>query len=255
MAGPRMDVTTPANIPLLDIMNTVFPVTAMVTGAVGELARPDSFGTAFCVSPGVFMTAAHVVHNAMVFGDIALAGSAGRDQAMGSVRVTDVQVWDDFDVAVLFATPQVTTLDVWLTSRLQTLSDVASFGYPHAFSYLPDDPKHPRVEVVFRAYKGYVITTRGFEQLPNRPAIYEVSSPFPPGMSGAPLLYSHGNDMAVAGIVVGCPKVHYQGMTQRVGAALVGDQILSLTVQNTGCRIGELPGIVAAELRREIPPT
>jgi hypothetical protein len=239
---------TNGGAPAIDIMNTVFPVVAMKEDQGAEGARPDSFGTAFCVSPGVFITAAHVVHEASEVGPVALVGSVAPDQPFGVARATHIEIFDAVDVAVLFAEPQVTLLNVLLGTRLQALSDVASFGYPHSFTYLPDDPRHPRVDVVFRAYKGHTITTRAFERLSAQPAIYEVSCPFPPGMSGAPLLYQHRAQLALAGLVIGCPKVHYRGLTQRVGAALVVDELATLHIQKTDCRVCDLPGIAVGVL-------
>jgi hypothetical protein len=52
--------------PFIDIMRTVFPVVALNRDDAGQAARPDFFGTAFAVAPGVFMTAAHVVRAACV---------------------------------------------------------------------------------------------------------------------------------------------------------------------------------------------
>jgi hypothetical protein len=237
-----------AGIPAIDIMTTVFPVVAMKDTAGSEAARPDSFGTAFSISPGVFITAAHVVHEASAIGAVALVGSVTKGEPFGVARATHIEIWDDVDIAIVFAEPRVTLLNVLLATRLQVLTDVASFGYPHAFTYVPDDPRNPRIDVVFRAYKGHIVTTRAFERLKAAPAIYEVSSPFPPGMSGAPLLYQQQSQLAVAGVVIGCPKVHYRGMKQRVGAAVLIDEIAPLRIEHTGCAIGELPDLMTAIL-------
>jgi hypothetical protein len=153
---------------------------------------------------------------------------------------------------LLFVSADATILNTWLGNRLQVLGDVQSFGYPHAFVYLPDDPRHPRIEVVFRAYKGHIITIRGFERLPTKPAIYEISTPFPPGMSGAPVVHAKDDVLVVVGVVVGNPKIHYRGFAQRVGAALVSDEVLSLRIKKLGCHIGELPGMTPVAI---LPPT
>lgn len=164
--------------PHIDIFNTVFPVAATVTDEPGELARADFFGTAFCVAPGVFMTAAHVALAAQDRGHITIAGPTGQGMPMGGARVSSFESWPDHDIALLYCNAPATALNVWMTHRVQVLMDMSSFGYPHAVTRASD---HEDFEVVFRAYKGHVITTRGFERLPNKPAVYEVSTAYPEG--------------------------------------------------------------------------
>jgi len=226
----------------LDIMRTVFPVVA-TTGGGRELARPDFFGTAFAVAPGVFMTASHVVTNALTRGQLAIAGPSGHGP-LGACSVDEYEIFTNCDVALLFCNAGgVTLLNTWLTNRVQTLTDLSSFGYPHAVSRA-DEIEH--FEVVFRAYKGYVITTRGFERLPGKPAVYEISVPYPEGMSGAPVLLAVKDQLAVAGVVVGTDAVEYGGLEQRVGIAMIADEILELQSDRLGGLIPERLGFAAA---------
>jgi hypothetical protein len=181
--------------PFIEVLNTVFPVIAINPGTAGEMARADFFGTAFAVGPGVFMTAAHVVANAAVKGQLAIAGPREDQPMLGAARVNDYEAWSDRDVALLFCdAPNVTPLDTWLVERVQLLTDLSSFGFPHAVT---QSPAADRLDVVFRAYKGHVITIRGFERLNGSPPVYEISCPFPEGMSGAPLLLNAQGRLAV----------------------------------------------------------
>lgn len=154
---------------------------------------------------------------------------------MVGAPVRRIELFEDYDVALLDCTSDGSTaLNVWLTNRAQPLMDLSSFGYPHAVTRL-NDTDH--FDVVFRAYKGHVITTRGFERLPARPAVYEVSCPYPQGMSGAPVLLTIGNQLAVAGMVLGSDTVEYAGVPHTVGIAISADEICLLHSQLLGGRI------------------
>jgi hypothetical protein len=101
---------------------------------------------------------------------------------MGAAQVNHFEAWVDRDLALLFCDAQdVTPLNQWLIERVQVLTDLSSFGYPHAVT---KSAGADRLDVVFRAYKGHVITVRGFDRLNGSPAVYEISCPFPQGMSG-----------------------------------------------------------------------
>jgi len=165
-------------VPYIDIMRTVFPVLAMSREQAGEAARPDCFGTAFAVAPGVFMTAAHVISAASAVGEVAIGGPTSSEglPLMGVVRAEAIETWPDHDIGLIFCNaPNITVLDRWLIKRVQVLTDLSAFGYPHAITR---SPAGDRLNVIFRAYKGHVITIRGFDRLPNDPAIYEVSMLF-----------------------------------------------------------------------------
>lgn len=237
--------------PFIDITRTVFPVIALKPDQAGEMARPDFFGTAFAVGPGVFMTAAHVARAAEAHGAVAVGGPSSVDgQALiGAARVQHVETWAERDVALLFCNAsgltELTELKVWLVKPVQLLTDLSSFGYPHAVT---SSPSGDRLNVVFRGYKGYVITTRGWERLPGEPSVYEVSCPFPLGMSGAPVLLERDNDLAVAGIVLGVDTVEYGGVPQNVGIVLTADRIVSLHSQKLAGPIAKQLGFLGGAL-------
>lgn len=101
--------------PFIDVLRTVFPVIAMDPQQSGQIARPDFFGTAFAVAPGIFMTAAHVVNSAAANGQLALAGPVSGQPMMGAARVHRYELWPDRDIALLFSDAgDVTLLNIWL---------------------------------------------------------------------------------------------------------------------------------------------
>ena len=72
------------------------------------MAYPDFFGTAFCVSPGVFMTAAHVALEAAAAGALGVAGPAGEGAPLGAARVKEYEIWEERDIALLHCkTPEL----------------------------------------------------------------------------------------------------------------------------------------------------
>jgi hypothetical protein len=232
--------------PFIDILRTVFPVVATVPGGEGELARPDFFGTAFAVADGVFMTADHVARAAAGHGQLTLGRSSEKPMLVGA-RVQEWESWPERDVALLFGpTNELTLLNTWLISRVQVLTDLSSFGFPHAITR---ENGREHFDVVFRAYKGHVITTRGFDRLPNRPTVYEMSYPYPEGLSGGPVLLNHEGQLAVAGIVIGSQSVSYGGVDHTVGIALIADEIASLRSERLGGTLGDVLRFNAAELR------
>ena len=216
----------------IDIMKTVLPVAARRPGTQ-ELTRPDFFGTAFAVAPNIFLTAAHVWHNAAKDGEPIIAGSSGGG-SIGAAFVEAQELHDDIDIAIIRTNtkPAVTLLTNWLghprpngpTQRVQILTDLITFGYPHAVTY--DFQNRERWNAVFRAFRGHVIVVRSFDRLPHAPAIYEVSTPFPEGLSGAPLLWSWDNKLVVVGVVIGRDSVIYAGEEQKAGIGLVADELL-----------------------------
>jgi hypothetical protein len=45
---------------------------------------------------------------------------------MGGTKVSDVELFDDFDVALLFCDMPATILNTWLARRVQVLTDLSS---------------------------------------------------------------------------------------------------------------------------------
>jgi hypothetical protein len=247
LAGVTARVTG-VHAPSIDIIRTVFPVVALHPEVAGEMVRPDFFGTAFAVAQGVFLTAAHVVEGAVAAGSLGIGGPVGGEgRPLGAARALEWEVWKDRDIALVRCDVSgLTVLDTWLTHRVQVLTDVSAFGYPHAVTR---SPSGDRLEVVFRAYKGYVITVRGFERLTGAPAVYEVSSAFPVGLSGAPLLMEKDGRLVVLGVVLGTDTVSYAGVQNDVGIAITGDELFSLGSRMLGGPIARQLNFAGAEFR------
>jgi len=239
-ASAVITVTSNTFPPQIDILKTVFPVLAM-TDEERAAARPDFFGTAFAVAPGIFLTAAHVVTAAQQHGHLTLAGVMGDGRSVGARRVDYWETFPEKDVALLYCeVTDMTILNTWLGGHVQVLTELRSFGYPHAVTR---NDETESFKVLFRAYKGYVIVTRGFQRLPGEPAVYEVSCPYPEGTSGAPVLLAAEDRLVVAGMVLGVDIVEYAGVEQRVGIAMIGEEILRLRSQRLGGLIGQRLGL------------
>jgi Trypsin-like peptidase domain len=197
------------------------------------------------------MTAAHVATAAKERGELAIGGPSSEQghPVMGAARVDRVETWPDHDVAVLFCKAgKVTELTVWMAQPVQLLTDLGSFGYPHAVTNSGD-----RLNVVFRGYKGYVIATRRWERLRGEPSVYELSCPFPQGMSGAPVLLQQQNVLAVAGMVLGIDTVEYGGVAQNVGIVMTANEIMGLNSQVLGGPLAVQLGFAAAMLSPQQP--
>jgi hypothetical protein len=106
-------------------------------------------------------------------------------------------------------------------------------SYPHAVTR---ENETDHFEGLFRAYKGYVITIRGFQRLPGKPAVYEISCAFPQGMSGGPVLLGDGSQIAVAGLVLGVDTVQYAGIEHNVGIAMIADEVVTIRSKRLGGR-------------------
>lgn len=230
--------------PMIDILQAAFAVTAVKAPGVPAIQRPDFFGTAFAIGPGLFLTAEHVIAGAAAAGLPTLAYGNGPGHPLQALAVRSADRWPGSDVALLHTspafTPQHPILD-WAGQRIQVLQDVAAFGFPHAVSRETPD----RLDVTFRAYKGGIVTVRRLDGLADRPVIYEVATPFPIGMSGAPALWlAPGNRMILAGMVLADAVVQYgfdeTRVEYRAGVAIATESLAELYSETLGKRLGDL---------------
>jgi hypothetical protein len=206
-----------------------------------ELAQPVIFGTAFCLGPGIFLTAGHVARSAQCGDGQPALVVLGEDEPVSVRRVQKVEVIDSHDVAVLACKiPAIANLN-WQAEPLRLLSDVSAFGFPYALT-VEEEP--PLWRLSMRAFKGYVITRRRIWKLPSQPVGYEVSCPFPKGLSGAPLLRADPGipGLVLVGMVIASGSVEVDGEVTAFGEAV---DILAL--QDVSSRI---IGGTFAELRR-----
>lgn len=226
---------------VVDLKSLVFPVFAVTPGG-SRLVRPDAFGTAFCIGPGIFLTAGHVVESVRSYGGAVALGNM-RGEAIESTEASAVEVIASHDLAIVqCALPAIGAL-AWQEEPLQLLTDVGAFGYAYAVDKREDPPRYV---VAIRGFKGYVIARREIWTLPAHPVGYEVSCPFPQGHSGAPLLRAETfpASLIVVGMVVGRGKVELEETVTEYGEAI---DILSI------CQIhSEIAGGTLADLRERV---
>jgi hypothetical protein len=151
-------------------------------------------GTAFCIGDGTFLTAAHVMKEALAHSQFGI-GFAAPNLTWRRLPVEDVEIIEDFDVALFRSrAPNFEPLP-WIQDDLLLLADIHASGFPYALN--------PRMgSLNARAFRGTVSGTDRFERLPTHPLVYELSFQSPRGLSGAPLL-TWGANPKVAGVVIG----------------------------------------------------
>lgn len=200
----------------LDLGDLVFAVVAL--GQDGKLLKPLIYGTAFCVGPGVFLTAGHVLSN--IRDDGGVVGIARvKGEGMGVVAAMNTELLPSHDIGVVLArAPGLTLLD-WDAEPRSMLHDVSAVGFPFAVNRVENPPSF---KVTLRGFKGHIITRTGLWSVPSSPVGYEVSSTFPKGMSGAPLIDASGPvpNLQVAGVVLGNAEVTAFNEVTRFGIAL-----------------------------------
>lgn len=254
MPEPQDGRDAATNLPMIDILRSVHPVLMVSSDDSTALSSYQFWGTAFAVAPGVFLTANHVVTHESQRDDIFSVGAfggSGADEAMRGAKVEDIERFPDIDLAILHCAVArgVPIFASWLKTRLQVLSDVAAFGFPHATEMNAGESK---ITAVFRAFKGHVITIRGFERLPRRPAVYELATHLPIGMSGAPALWHFNGGLHLVGIVLGEDVIHYRGLENRAGIVLPTDTFVGIYSQRLGKHLGELVKVAVLGVR--LPP-
>jgi hypothetical protein len=227
---------------VVDLTSLVFPVVS-VKPQSHELVLPVIYGTAFCIGPGIFLTAGHVARSAQGGGEPGLV-VLGENEPVSVRRVLDCEVIDSHDVAVLTCKmPAIANLN-WQAEPLRLLSDVGAFGFPYALS-VEEEP--PLWRLSMRAFKGYVVTRRRIWKLPSQPVGYAVSCPFPKGLSGAPLLRADPGipDLVLVGMVIASGSVEINGEVTAFGEAV---DILAL--QEVASRI--IGGTLGDARRRQL---
>jgi len=187
-------------------------------------------GSGFCVAPNLFLTAAHVHREAAAAGAVALARLGPGDTHAN--LVTDSEVFDDIDLALLQCPDLEAEILPFAFEPLFFLTDVAAFGYP--FGLELDPPTS-----LLRALKGYVVTRRTLTHLKARPPGYEVSFVPPVGLSGAPLIRFGPEGGAVTGMVLTHHTATYRDRTMDLGLVLDMEEILTIESRIIGGSIAE----------------
>lgn len=192
---------------IIQSYNYVFPV---VGGAIESLKKEhifsvnDVFGTAFSIGDNRFLTAGHVIENAVERGSLGVAYT--RDNNWVAELAADYHIFPDCDVGVIQArVPRAEAL-TWKTENLPLLTEV-QVAYPYAFD-------RKRMTIDLRAFKGHVAGNRTLEKFQSQPRVYELSFQCPRGLSGAPLLVAQ-KQIQVGGIVLGNEATEITVFTDR----------------------------------------
>lgn len=196
---------------------------------VFELNYGVFHGTAFCLAPHLFLTAAHVFRDAQGDGQVAVARLTPGQ--FHGVTVQDFEFFEDIDLALLYCPGLEAEILPFNFASLYFLADVFAMGF--AFGFEPP---------VFhlRAFKGYVVNRRGLTILPSVPPGYEISFVPPPGLSGAPLLTSLPNgSTAVTGMILRHHTAEFRDRRMELGLALDIEEILTLESRIVGGSIAE----------------
>jgi len=185
-----------------------------------DLLKPLVYGTAFCIGPGLFLTAGHVLQSVEADGGCPMLGVRSPEPGsyLGALaRRTEILARHDVGLlGVRLAAPAA--LD-WQDPPLGLLDDVCAVGYPYSVDF--DDEAQQWVSSI-RGFKGSVITRRQLRHLPGKPVGYEVDARFPKGLSGAPVTpqgFPHPI-MRIVGMVLGEQTVEVEGQTTTFGLVL-----------------------------------
>lgn len=187
-----------------------------------EVAKPVVYGTAFSVRSGIFLTAGHVLRDALKDagpnGVIGLFRKGPKEIESGPVVRTDYH--PGIDLALLEC-----PYFAWLPplpmafGELNIFARVSAAGYPYAVDA-------ERLAFVPRGFAGTVVTRRELYHLPSQPPGYELSFPAPRGLSGAPLIVVNRQGTWCAGYVIENWK--YDSGDFIAGLAVASDALLSV---------------------------
>jgi hypothetical protein len=207
---------------MVALSDFVYPVmAAKQDGEYWNLLRPDVYGTAFCIGPGLFLTAGHVLSNITSDGGVPLLAKRSEEEsgAYEGEPARKFEVLAAYDVGLIAARlPAPAALD-WQETPLGVLDDVAMVGYPYSVEL---DDEGGRWVASYRGLKGSILTRKTLRNLPGRPAGYEVNVRFPKGLSGAPVTpQGHPHPvMRIVGMVLGEQTVCNAGQEFTFGLVL-----------------------------------
>jgi hypothetical protein len=188
------------------------------------------YGTAFCLAPNLFLTAAHVFQGAHSDGEVTVFRLTPGN--FHGVTVQDFEVFADIDLALMHCPGLQAEILPFNFTPLGFLDDIFAMGFP--FGLEP-----PNFHL--RAFKGYIINRRGLTTSPDAAPAYEVSFVPPPGLSGAPLLTSlPGGPIVVKGMVLQHHTAEFQDRKMELGVALDIEELLALESRIVGGSIAEM---------------
>jgi hypothetical protein len=173
--------------------DVVFPVFGASGGPGGDLE--EICGTAFCIGPGVFLTAGHVLERAFTHQVAAIGYPGDAGSKWRGSSIDERELFDDLDIGICKArVPDATQIPWGRGEPLLLSEEVQTVGYPYGLDLALRT-------VVVRAFQGHIVSERKFGGLPGLPTVYELSFPCPRGISGAPIFTTEG-DGRVAGVII-----------------------------------------------------
>jgi len=211
-----------------------------------NVEREEFHGTAFCLAPDLFITAAHVYEAALAAGPVALARLGPPEQQVQLVR--DAETFPDVDLALMLCPNLRAEILPLSFEPLTWLTDVFAIGYAFGLEVAANNGE-PHVYHL-RAFKGHVVTRRGLTHLRGVPPGYELSFPPPPGLSGAALLVPQDEtSAAVIGVVLTHHTAELAGRRMDLGLAVDSEELLTIESRLVG-------GSIAERLfqRKQLPP-
>ncbi len=160
-------------------------------------------GTSFYLGNGFYMTAGHVIQEAISF-EVTAIGVTQPLQPWVPYKIIEYEIFDGFDIAIFKTDHLIKDAFPWTDRYLGGLNEIIISGYPHALNHEPP-------AIYRRDFKGFIITRRPYPRLTNSPIIYEISIPCPRGISGAFVL--DDKEGKICGVVIGSDKssldLHY----------------------------------------------
>jgi hypothetical protein len=196
-----------------------------------DLAYGVFHGTAFCLAPGLFLTAAHVFRDARNDGEQVCVARLTPGNFHG-VTVQDFELFEDIDLALLHCPGLAADILPFGFTPLPYLADVCAAGF--AFGFEP-----PVFHI--RAFKGYIVNRRALDRFKSSPPGYEFSFIPPPGLSGAPLLVVMPDGLpCICGVVLEHYTAEFRERHMDLGIALDIEELLTLDSRIIGGSIAEL---------------
>lgn len=150
-------------------------------------------GTTFYIGNGFFLTAAHVIHNAVQYPMLGILHFEEPEWQFYSIQ--SYELFDSHDISILKTGFKPSEALKWDTLESPILDTVFTTGYPYAF-----EPDKNVINV--RAFKGFISTQTINARLSSRARCYELSFSCPRGLSGAPLVCDQ-EPPVVKGVILG----------------------------------------------------
>src|SRR3972149_8929266 len=158
------------------------------------------YGTASYIQNNIFITAGHSIENAKTNNSFGIGYITEPLSKWQFIKAIDFEIFKDIDIGIFKCEKSCLNFASFCTkNRFEPflLMDVFTCGFPHAF-----DIKEKQIKR--RALKGYIVNSGNFYEFKKPIVILELSFHCPVGISGAPILMWHQDEMpTVCGYIIG----------------------------------------------------